>query len=69
MNLLIILDWMAEIIHLVFDLGVFTRRHIIPALVYIYCVVDHYIVPAFSIPVNYWHVRRHRLGYEVCQVG
>ena len=62
MTLLYILDIFAELIHLVFDLGVFARKHIIPAVVYLYVAAEHYIFPAFMIPYYYVKVRQQRLA-------
>jgi len=64
MYLLAFLDIVAELIHLVFDIGVYCRRYIVPAVVYLYVAAEYYIVPAFSIPQNYLHVRRQRLLAE-----
>ena len=64
MILLHILDIFAELLHLVFDIGVYCRRYIVPAAVYLYVAAEYYIVPAFSIPQNYLHVRRQRLLEE-----
>ena len=64
MILLHILDIFAELLHLVFQLGILTRKHIVPAAVYLYVAAEYYIVPAFSIPQNYLHVRRQRLLAE-----
>ena len=64
MYLLIILDFFAELIHLVFQLGTLTRQYVVPAAVYLYVAAEHYIVPALSIPQNYLHVRRARLATE-----
>ena len=52
MNLTIlhILDIFAELIHLVFQLGLLTRKYVVPAIVYSYVVIEYYVVPAFSIP-------------------
>ena len=65
MTLLYILDIFAELIHLVFDLGVFTRKHIVPAVVYLYVAAEHYVFPAFMIPYYYVKVRQQRLGVTV----
>ena len=62
MTLLYILDYFAELIHLVFDLGVFTRKHIVPAVVYLYVAAEHYVFPAFMIPYYYVKVRNQRLA-------
>ena len=61
-TILYILDFVAELIHLVFDIGVFTRKRIVPALVYLYVVIEHYVVPAFMIPYYYIKVRQQRLS-------
>ena len=62
MHLLFILDIFAELIHLVFDIGVFCRRHVVPALVFAYVAAERYVYPAFLIPGNYLMVRRMRLA-------
>ena len=62
MYLLHILDIFAELIHLVFQLGLLTRKYVVPALVLAYVAAEHYVVPALSIPQNYLHVRRARLA-------
>ena len=64
MALLHILNIFAELIHLVFQIGILTRQYIVPAAVYLYVAAEHYIIPAFSIPQNYLHVRRQRLLAE-----
>ena len=61
MTILFILDILSEIIYLVFQLGVFCRRYIVPAGVYLYVGIERYIIPALSIPQNYMMVRRMRL--------
>ena len=62
MTLLYILDILSEIIYLVFQLGVFTRKYIVPAGVYLYVATERYIFPAFMIPYYYIKVRNHRLS-------
>ena len=62
MALLYILDIFAELIHLVFQLGVLTRKYIVPAVVFAIVAVQHYVIPALSIPQNYLLVRRMRLA-------
>ena len=64
MYLLMILDFLAEVFHLIFQLGLLTRKYCVPAAVYLYVAAEHYIIPAFSIPQNYLHVRRQRLLAE-----
>ena len=64
MFLLFILDFLAEVFHLIFQLGILTRQYIVPAAVYLYVAAEYYIIPAFSIPQNYLHVRRQRLLEE-----
>ena len=39
-SLLIILDYFAELIHLVFQLGVYTRKYVVPAVVYLYVAIE-----------------------------
>ena len=62
MHLLFILDIFAELIHLVFQLGLLTRKYVVPALVLAYVAAEHYVVPALSIPQNYLMVRQQRLS-------
>ena len=62
MTLLYILDIFAELIQLVFEFAVFTRKHILPAVVYLYVAAEYYVFPAFMIPVNYIKVRQARLS-------
>ena len=62
MALLHILNIFAELIHLVFQLGILTRQYIVPALVFAYVAAEQYIYPAFLIPGNYLMVRRMRLA-------
>ena len=64
MNLTIlhILDIFAELIHLVFQLGLLTRKYVVPAVVYAYVVIEHYVIPAFFIPYYYVKVRQQRLA-------
>ena len=61
MKLLYILDIIAELIQLVFEFAVFTRKHILPVVVYLYVATEYYVFPAFMIPVNYIKVRQARL--------
>ena len=42
MIFLYILDILSELIQLVFELGVFCRRYIVPALVFLYVGIEHY---------------------------
>ena len=63
MKLLYALDLFAELIQLVFSLGVFTRQYIVPAVVYLYVAAEHYVFPAFMIPYYYVKVRQQRLTY------
>lgn len=60
--LLALLNVVSETIELTYDLGRFTRTHILPALVYTYVFTERYIVPAFYIPKNYMLVRSLRLS-------
>ena len=61
MSLLMILDFFAEVIHLVFQIGLLTRQYLLPVVVFVYCVIVHYIAPALRIPYYYLMVRRMRL--------
>ena len=45
MTILFVLDWLSELIQLVFELGEYTRKYILPAIVYAYVFVDYYITP------------------------
>ena len=62
MRILLFLDILSEIFQLVFELGLFTRKHVIPAAVYLYVAAERYVYPAFLIPGIYLMVRRMRLA-------
>ena len=62
MKLLQALDLFAELIHLVYQIGLLTRQYVVPAVVYVYVVIDYYIKPAMSIPYYYEQVRNRRLS-------
>ena len=62
MKLLQSLDIFAELIHLIYQLGLLTRQYLVPAVVYVYVVFDYYITPAFTIPYYYEQVRQERLS-------
>ena len=64
MKTLIFLNFLSELFQLVFELGVFTRRHIVPALVYVYVVLDYYVKPSLSIPYYFIQIRSQRLSYS-----
>ena len=64
MKLLALLDILSELILLVFQLGVFTRKYIVPAVVYLYVAAEYYVIPALSIPGNYLLVRQLRLAEQ-----
>ena len=61
-TILAMLAFMADLIELTYDLGSVTRTHILPALVYTYVFVEHYVVPALSIPYYYTKVREQRIS-------
>ena len=61
-TILAALAFMADLVELTYDLGSVTRTHILPALVYTYVLVEHYVVPALSVPYYYTKVREHRLS-------
>ena len=67
MNLFILqaLNILAELLHLTYQVGVLTRQYVVPAVVYLYVVIEHYITPAFSIPYYYIKVREQRLSVTV----
>ena len=69
MSLLMILDFFAEVIHLVFQIGCISRKFVLPALVWSYCIVVHYVVPALTIPYYYLMVRRMRLESTNALIG
>ena len=46
MTILFILDFLAEVFHLVFQIGILTRKYIVPAGVYLYVGIERYIVPS-----------------------
>lgn len=62
MTILFFLDFLAEVFHLVFQIGLLTRKYIVPALVFAYVAAEQYIYPALLIPGNYLMVRRMRLA-------
>ena len=62
MKLLQALDIFAELIHLVYQIGLLTRQYLVPAGVYVYCIITHYIIPALTIPHYYIQVRQQRLS-------
>ena len=62
MFLLHILDIFAELFHLVFSVGLLTRKYIVPAVVYLYVAAEYYVFPAFMIPYYYFKVREQRLA-------
>ena len=62
MTILFILDFLAEVFHLVFQIGILTRKYLVPAGVYLYVGIERYIVPAFMIPYYYLKMRNHRLS-------
>ena len=61
MKLLQALDLFAELIHLVYQLGLLTRQYVVPVVVYVYVAIDYYIKPAFTIPYYYEQVKNRRL--------
>ena len=62
MKLLQALDIFAELIHLVYQIGLLTRQYLVPVVVYAYCIITHYVIPALSIPYDYVQVRQQRLA-------
>lgn len=64
MNLWIlwVLDIISEMITLTYQVGRVTRKYGVPVVVYTYCVITHYITPAFRIPYYYIKVRNERLA-------
>ena len=58
MALLHILNIFAELIHLVFQIGILTRKYLVPAGDYLYVGFERFIYPLFLIPGNYLMVRR-----------
>ena len=62
MKLLQALDLFAELIHLVYQIGLLTRQYVVPVVVYVYCILDYYIKPSLSIPYYYVQVRQQRLS-------
>lgn len=61
MKFLSFLNILAELIQLVFEIGVFTRQYFIPVCVYVYVWIEHYIAPTMMIPYYYFKVRKLRL--------
>ena len=64
MKLLQALDLFAELIHLVYQLGLLARQYLVPVCVYVYCIITHYVIPALSIPYYYYQVRQQRLAFN-----
>jgi len=62
MKLLQALDIFAEFIHLVYQLGLLTRQYLVPVVVYAYCIITHYVIPALTVPYYYFQVREQRLS-------
>ena len=62
MKFLLFLDILSELIQLVFEIGVFTRKRIVPAVVYAVVWFEYYILPAVKIPYYYLQVRKERLS-------
>ena len=59
-----ILDIFAELIFIVFQLGVLTRKYLVPAVVYLYVAAEQYLVPTIRIPAYYIQVRKQRIQEE-----
>ena len=64
MKFLYFLDILSELIQLVFEFGLFTRKHIVPAVVYLYVAAEHFVFPAFMIPYYFVKVRQERLAFS-----
>ena len=64
MKFLYFLDIISELIQLVFEFGLFTRKHIVPAVVYLYVAAEHFVFPAFMIPYYFVKVRQERLAFS-----
>ena len=62
MKLLQALDLFAELVLLIYQIGLLTRQYVVPVVVYAYCIITHYIIPAFRIPYYYVQVRQQRLA-------
>ena len=60
--ILALLGLVSDLMEVTYELGCATRKYVLPAVVWIYCAVEHYVVPALSIPQNYLMVRRMRLA-------
>jgi len=45
MPFLTFLDFLAELIQLTFEMGVATRKNVLPALVWVYCIITVYVIP------------------------
>ena len=61
-TILAALAFLADLIELTYDMGRFTRTHVLPAVVYAYVTLEHYVVPALRIPYYYVKVRELRLA-------
>ena len=62
MKLLQALDLFAELVLLIYQCGLLSRKYLVPAIVYLYCILDYYIKPSLSIPYYYVKVRQQRLS-------
>ena len=62
MKTLLLLDYLAEIIQIIFELGFNVRKYAVPAVVFAYVAFVHYVLPLFRIPAYYVQVRRERLA-------
>lgn len=60
--ILSVLDLFSEVTHMVFQVGLLTRKYLVPVVVYGYCITVHYIIPTLTIPYYYFKVREQRLS-------
>ena len=65
MKLLQALDLFAELVLLIYQCGLLTRQYLVPVVVYVYCIITHYVIPALKIPYYYVKVREQRLSLIV----
>ena len=51
MQVLFILDYIAELIQFVFELGVYTRKYVLPVLVFLYVVIEQVVVTVQQVRI------------------
>ena len=66
MKTLLLLDYIAELLQLVFEFGLFSRKYIVPAIVYVWVFVEYYILPA--VGDSYTELVNGRLTEQVVRI-